>query len=226
MAIYIGGTELNSLFSGGTQIQKVYSGADEVWSNAETVMASNGVRDAESAVAYSLFANASQYIIEFDVVLPTIISNRKALMSGNTPDEITMSIDNDNLRLVSGTGRDFPVFTGMLAGDLVHVTITRPFSSSSVTVTADNGTINISDTQPMNTGAGDFNFVYSNAGTKEWLPSGAFFNFSCQDVTTGTLTEVPLNEGEGLESFIWIDGVKQLTNPLVWTPDVDWIDLP
>jgi hypothetical protein len=34
MAIYIGGTELNSLFSGGTQIQKVYSGADEVWSDS------------------------------------------------------------------------------------------------------------------------------------------------------------------------------------------------
>jgi hypothetical protein len=230
MGIYSGGTEIESLFLGGTDVQKVYNGAVLVWSKADRVMIADGTREAPSPVEWLLFAANSQVIMEFDIQISDG-SAREFLLGQVSSTDFRLERPSGGLDLsldVGGAGLNFTnIFSGMNTGDVVHVILTRPAASTLWTAIADNGIVNNSDTDsgPISvSGAASISNVYASQGSRE-IVSGALWNFSSQDVTTGVLTTIPLNEGSGLNSFTWIDGIVQ-PNPFVWTPDADWGDEP
>jgi hypothetical protein len=234
MAIYIGGTELNSLFSGGTQIEKVYSGADEVWSNIpkQYYMDSLGAF-AQSDSVQPLVATSQEFTMQFYFIyaaVPTAqdvfyflassgISNQFAVFT-YTNLELRINMDGSNYVYAN-------MFTNPQVGGVYRLKLTR--STGSATIRAEvysplGGVVSRDVT--VGTEAMDGQYLYApspnpgdDAGTGMW----GFTNES-----NGVLTEIR-NSVTGLPSSEttsewFVDGIAT-GNLLTWNT-TNWLEAP
>jgi hypothetical protein len=230
MAIYIGGTEISSLFSGGTQIQKVYSGTDEIWSNSY-VMAANGARHTAVNNQIGVATSNQGFVWTGWSIVPdgnvATVSTLWGTEDNNDNVQLDSNAGNPRLRVkIQGqNGNSTDVFVGMTEGEPFQYTATKIEDAEEITWQCTQGAITNSEVLPA-AGIGSIG-VQSLYGTSTGGSSNPAIYPAWDLVFTNTSSgieyTIPMNEGTGTTSLEYEDGIAD--EDYTWN-SADWIPRP
>jgi hypothetical protein len=227
VSIFFGAAEITGgkINLGGTPVTEVFFGETKVWPSGTTkYLVANGLRFANAAANIPLAADGDEFILTMTIVKQE--STRGAVVASS--DRQTFQIEplppasgpDINVQL-ERSGNDFSILpASILEGEAYTLEVTRIQGTNTVDATV-NGIY--TENSGMTTKGFTMDRLF-RADTSPILaaPSG-FWDFRFENTTTGDVWTIPMDEGEGLISTVYLNDVPFTT--FTW-PGAEWIERP